>query len=70
MEFIHHDVVEMLRWEAFEMAVLPKRLHRGAQHIDRLVTLLAGVEADAAMRADAQESGGGLVQNFLAMSDE
>jgi hypothetical protein len=70
VEFVDHDVIEVVRREAPQVRALAERLHRRAEHVDLRVARLAHVEADPSLGADACEGTGGLAQDLFAVGDE
>jgi hypothetical protein len=70
VEFVDHDVIEVVRREALEVGALAQCLHRRAEHVDLGVADCAHVEADAGLGADAREGVRGLAQDLLAVGDE
>ena len=60
VEFIHHDVVEVLGLEAAQVGAQCRGLHREAQqHVHAEVVPGVAVQAHAAVRHQAHEGAGG-----------
>ena len=67
VEFVHHDVIEMLWRKAFQVRRFAQRLHRCAQHVHIAIAAAPGVVTHALAGQDADEGGRRLAQNFFTM---
>ena len=70
VELVHDDVVEGVAGEALEVGGAAEGLDRREEDVGVGVALLARVEAQAGVGADAPEGVAGLLEDLLAVRDE
>ena len=70
VEFVHHDVIEVVRLEQGEVLVAAQGLDRGEEQVRVLVLAPRVVPADAGARAYPLKARLGLEQDLFPVGDE